>query len=92
MYKELYTDYEKIFTRIARNSVLMITGDYKANAYWMKRSEVGDKMKEKLKVEMDKVKADVTGFMLLKIDLPNNYEKAIVQTEVTNQEKLTREH
>lgn len=41
---------------------------------------------------MDAVRANVTGFMLLKIDLPNNYEQAIVQTEVTNQEKITREH
>lgn len=42
MYKELYTDYEKIFTRIARNSVLLVAGDYKANAYWKNRTTVGD--------------------------------------------------
>jgi len=35
-------------------------------------------MFKKLKEDMDLVKADVTGFMLLKIDLPNNYEQAIV--------------
>lgn len=34
-------------------------------------------------------KADITAFMLLKIDLPNSYEDAIVATEVTNQERLT---
>jgi hypothetical protein len=28
---------------------------------------------------------NVTGFMLLKIDLPDTYEGAIVETEVTNQ-------
>jgi len=39
---------------------------------------------------MDLVYANVTGFMLLKIDLPDNYEQAIVATEVTNQEKLKR--
>jgi len=37
---------------------------------------------------MDEVHANVTGFMLLKIDLPDSYEAAIVTTEVTNQEKL----
>ena len=31
--------------------------------------------------------AKVTGFMLLKIDLPDVYEAAIVATEVTTQEK-----
>lgn len=33
--------------------------------------------------------ADITGFMLLKIDLPDSYEGAIVETEITNQQKLT---
>jgi hypothetical protein len=33
----------------------------------------------------------VTGFWLLKIDLPDVYEGAIVATEVTNQEKTTFE-
>jgi hypothetical protein len=33
--------------------------------------------------------SSVTGFMLLKIDLPDVYEGAIVGTEVTNQEKTT---
>ena len=44
MYKNLYTDYEKIFTRIARNAVLTVAGNYKANAYWQQRTEVGNEM------------------------------------------------
>jgi len=35
--------------------------------------------------------AEVSGFMLLKIDLPDVYEGAIVATEVTNQERTTFE-
>jgi len=46
-------------------------------------------MTANLKTELAKAKANVTGFMLLKIDLPNTYESAIVKTEVTNQEYTT---
>jgi hypothetical protein len=38
---------------------------------------------------MEEAKASVTGFMMLKIDLPDKYEGAIVDTEVTNQEQKT---
>ena len=44
MYKALYTDYEKIFTRIARNAVLIVAGNYKADAYWNNRTLVGEEM------------------------------------------------
>ena len=36
---------------------------------------------------MKEAHAYVSGFMLLKIDLPDIYEAAIVETEVTTQEK-----
>ena len=48
-------------------------------------------MKQALVDELKVAYADVTGFMLLKIDLPDTYENAIVNTEVTNQEKVTFE-
>ena len=48
-------------------------------------------MIETLKDDLELAYADVSGFMLLKIDLPDVYEGAIVSTEVTNQEKTTYE-
>ena len=41
--------------------------------------------------DLGQAHAEVSGFMLLKIDLPDVYEGAIVATEVTNQEKVTFE-
>ena len=84
MYQLLQNDYEAIFTRIARNSVLQIAGGYIAPDYWKKRSQIGMNMTEALKQDLADAHADVTGFMLLKIDLPDVYEGAIVSTEVTN--------
>jgi|TARA_B110001450_G_C17516496_1_gene438696 hypothetical protein len=48
-------------------------------------------MNETLVHDLNEAHADVSGFMLLKIDLPDTYEGAIVSTEVTNQEKTTEE-
>jgi len=41
-------------------------------------------MTGQLKHDMGEAHAEVSGFMLLKIDLPDVYEGAIVATEVTN--------
>lgn len=91
MYRMLQNDYESIFTRIARNSVLHIAGDYEAPGYWKDRNGIGKSMNETLVSDLNEAHADVSGFMLLKIDLPDTYEGAIVSTEVTNQEKTTEE-
>ena len=64
-------------------------GDYEAKAYWENRTDVGSEMFNNLKRELGKVNTDVSGFMLLKIDLPDTYEAAIVQTEVTKQQQQT---
>lgn len=87
----MQNDYEAILTRIARNSVLHIAGDYEAPGYWKDRNRIGTTMNETLVTDLNEAHCDVSGFMLLKIDLPDTYEGAIVATEVTNQEKLTAE-
>lgn len=80
MYRLVAEDYEKVFKRIARNAILEVASTYKAPDYWSKRSEIGIKMRADLTQALDKAYAHITGFMLLKIDLPNPYEDAIVQT------------
>jgi hypothetical protein len=84
MYRLLQNDYESVFTRIARNAVLRVAGDYAAPEYWQKRTVIGEDMREQLEQEMAEANAEVSAFMLLKIDLPDTYENAIVETEVTN--------
>lgn len=81
--------YEEIFARIARNAVLEAASDYNAPSYWSERSAIGKSMEDELTIQMLAFHAKVTGFMLLKIDLPDSYENAIVRTEVTNQEYQT---
>jgi hypothetical protein len=85
MYQMLFTEYEQIFARVARNSVLSTAGEYVATDYWKQRTEIGNRMFANLTRGLKLWQADITGFMLLKIDLPDEYENAIVATECVNQ-------
>jgi len=85
LYRLAQLDFEPLYTRLARNSALRVAGDYQAQQYWLKRTDIGDHMRAALTEDLARANGDVTGFMLLKIDLPDVYEGAIVMTEVTNQ-------
>ena len=89
LYLLFQNDYEKVFAKLARNAVLQAASDFEASAYWLNRSHVGEKMKQELITQLNDAHSNVSGFMLLKIDLPDTYENAIVKTQVTNQEILT---
>lgn len=52
---------------------------------------MGIEMLAALKEDMKEAFAEVSACLLLKVDLPDVYEGAIVATEVTNQEKVTYE-
>lgn len=84
MYRLLEDDYENIFQRMARNSALRACGDFKAPQFWNERKTVGDAIELKIKNYLNEAFADVSGLMMLKIDLPNPFESEIVATEVTN--------
>jgi len=89
MYQLLFTEYEQIFARVARNSVLSTAGEYVATDYWKQRTAIGNKMKSNLERDLKLMHTDITGFMLLKIDLPDEYESAIVATECVIQQRAT---
>lgn len=89
LYRMTQTDFEPFLIRLARNAVLRVAGDYEAPQYWKDREAIGQNMRQALIDDLQKAHTEVTGFMLLKIDLPDVYEDAIVQTEVTNQEIVT---
>ena len=42
MYQMLFENYEKIFTRVARNCILEEAAKFNANDYWKKRTEIGN--------------------------------------------------
>jgi hypothetical protein len=57
--------------------------------YWQNRTLVGNQMLKKLNERLKVAHANCTGFMFLKIDLPDTYEEAIVDTQVVIQQQIT---
>ncbi len=76
------TDYETVFTKIASNTLLQKAGDYTAIEYWKNRTTIGKEMEEMLAFKLQEAYANCTGVMLLRIDLPDNFESAIEDTQV----------
>jgi len=60
--------------------VLQSAGGFNASEYWLRRAEIGQSMEQSLRDYLKGAHAEITGFMLLKIDLPDSYEMAIVKT------------
>jgi hypothetical protein len=52
---------------------------------------LGQKLEASLKARLALAYANVTGFMLLKIDLPDSYEAAIVDTQIVIQDTITQD-
>jgi hypothetical protein len=63
---------------------LHIAGDYNASDYWLNRNDIGNNMLSSLVEDLGAAYANVSGFMMIKIDLPDVFEQSIVTTEVTN--------
>ena len=89
LYRACETECKDLIAKIARNSVLETGGTWRAPDYWLNRDAVGESMRGNLTNSLESMGVAVKGFMLLKIDLPNTYEAAIVRTEVVKQEETT---
>jgi hypothetical protein len=48
MYRMCQEEYDAIYTKIARNAVLQVAGDWNASDYWLNRTVIGQNMKESL--------------------------------------------
>jgi len=59
---------------MARDIILQQAGEYPAPMYWQNRTLVGEEMMTKLNRVLNDGFANCTGFMLLRIDLPDSYE------------------
>jgi len=62
MYQLFSKDYEKIFARIANNSVLNTACSFKATDYWKIRARISDQMEIDLREKFKPLFADITGF------------------------------
>lgn len=65
MYRLVQDEYKKVFSTVARNTVLQVASTYPAKAYWKNRAEIGKYMKGNLTEQFDRLHIDIAGFALL---------------------------
>lgn len=85
LYLEFNDQFGITFDRIARERILRIAGKYEAPSYWFERKLIGTDMLHQVNDEFTKVFAEVLGFQLLQVNLPDGYEDSIVATQVEAQ-------
>lgn len=90
LYALTNVNYEGLFTRIARDQLLEAASEYEGPQYWRNRRTIGDRMRGLVDNQLRESYASLWGLQLLIIDLPDNYEAAITQTQVQQQLAKTR--
>lgn len=82
VYRMFESDFDSKYIRIARATILSSVSDWNSFDFWNKRAEVGNSILKDLRVAFRKAGAFVVHFNLMKIDLPNAFNNAIIATQV----------
>lgn len=87
---DIYTTYgenmKTVLLRIALDSISDTGTQYRAIDFFTQRTDISEKMKTQLNTRLNKdINAEVVYFQLRSIDLPDQYELSIQNTEVTKQ-------
>lgn len=91
LYNEFNQNYEQVFISAVRDTLVKAASQYDAGQLWTKRKEVGDGMQSLVDKALRRTYAECWGLQLMVIDLPDPFEKSIVQTQMQKQLMLTRE-
>lgn len=85
LYHLTNVNYEALYVKLARESLLLSASKYKAELYWMERKEIGEKMSQVLNEKFTESYARCAGLQFLRIDLPEQFEHKITGTQVSKQ-------
>jgi len=90
---DLYTtmgagrDFHDLFVRVAIDRLTEIATEYTANEFFVDRTRIGKAMEKLLKEDFEsRLYATIFSFQLRSVGLPDEFEKAIQQTEVKKQD------
>lgn len=92
LYSLANLQYEPLFVRNARDVLLKAAADYEAFEYWQSREKIGAEMKVLLDKRLTQTFANCGGLQILIIDLPEEFETSIVQTQITEQMQKTKQN
>ncbi|MHA1150754.1 MAG: SPFH domain-containing protein [Promethearchaeota archaeon] len=86
LYEEYGTNYEAYIINIARGVLRDVAGEYDALEFFYNRSTIALAMVDALVSKEMILKVQMGEFQMRKIDLPDNFEKAIEDVEIAKQE------
>lgn len=84
--------YAALYMKVARDVLLKAAAKYVAPQYWTERELIGKEMQRLVNVSLLDSYARCTGLQLMIIDLPDQYEASIVETQVQKQKVRTKEN
>jgi len=79
-------DYENYFVSQARTTLRDVSSFYNAIEFFNNRTFIGDVMFQYLIQDLDAMFADVVYFQLREIDLPDEFEEALKQVQIAQQQ------
>lgn len=91
LYSEFNQNYEQVFVSSVRDVLIKAASEYEATQLWEERDVFSHKMQQMVDHELRKTYAECWGLQLMVIDLPNGFERSIVQTQVQKQMMFIRE-
>eukprot|EP00386_Alphamonas_edax_P015136 GDKI01046315.1.p1 GENE.GDKI01046315.1~~GDKI01046315.1.p1 ORF type:complete len:321 (-),score=80.82 GDKI01046315.1:309-1229(-) len=87
IYMKFAEQYDPIYVRFAQHVLTDITTDYTAYDFFQNPQKIRDRMEEVLNTEFYEFAfANITSFQLKTVSLPAEFESAIKETEVQNQD------
>ena len=90
LYEQSGTDYEKTFQNIARDILLQTSAKYQAKQFWTDRSLISESMLDSMKTALKGAHANCVSLQLLTVNIPDNLEKKIGDTQVEKQLSSTK--
>jgi len=92
LYKEFSTNYENFFISQIRDTLIKVAADYEGPQLWGDRKEVGERMQQTVSKTLQQTFAECWGLQLMIIELPQSFDKSIVDTQIVNQNISTMEY
>ncbi|UCG04491.1 MAG: hypothetical protein JSW11_11010 [Candidatus Heimdallarchaeota archaeon] len=86
LYGTFALDYENYFVSQSRTTLRDVASFYNAIEFFNNRTFIGDIMFEYLIQDIDAMYADVVYFQLREIDLPDEFEEALKQVQIAQQQ------
>ena len=86
LYSTFAMEYEDRYVGQARTTLRDVASFYNAIEFFNNRTIIGDIMEQYLQIDLEGMFADVVFFQMREIDLPDEFEEALKQVQIAQQQ------